>query len=253
MASSESVNREPVKTQHEAVLIRLRGMIIAGRFAPRAKLQEVALAEELGVSRTPVRLALQALAQEGLLIYSPQRGFAVRGFTMKEIADAIDVRGRLEAMACRAVAGRGLTAATRQRLETNLQDTEALVRLPGFAAADVDAWARLNGEFHHIFVTEAGNQMIARCIRQIDAIPLAGAGMIATTMDNVQLIFEYVRDALTMHRWVVDAVCGGDGARAEVLMIEHVYQGGERLRRDVLERAQHRAEPAWAQLRLVEE
>ena len=252
MSSPTATPEGPVKTQLEAVLLRLRSMVIQGRFAPRSKLQEVAIAEELGVSRTPVRLALQALAQEGLLVYSPQRGFTVRGFTVKEISDAIEVRGRLEAMACLAVAERGLSLATQEKLERNLDDTAVLTRVPPFTPADVTAWARLNGEFHDLFIAEADNRMLETSIRQIDAIPLAGAGMTVTTVDNVQLIFEYVRDALTMHQWVFDAVRQRQGARAESLMLEHIHQGGQRLRQYLLAQSPRPAPSEWSRLRLVE-
>ena len=95
-------------TQLESVLGRLREMVLRGRFPGHAKLGEKQLAEMLGVSRTPVRLALQSLAQERLLIYSPHRGFHVRAFTSEEVVNAIELRGRLEAFACERLAGREL-------------------------------------------------------------------------------------------------------------------------------------------------
>src|SRR5262245_19433349 len=77
----------------------LRADILAGRFAQDSRVVEETIARERGVSRTPVRHALRALEQEGLLHRLPRRGYRVRSYTISEIADAIEVRGELEAMA----------------------------------------------------------------------------------------------------------------------------------------------------------
>src|SRR5688500_13000545 len=79
----------------------IRADILAGRFAQDSRVAEEMIAKERGVSRTPVRHALRALEQEGLLRRLPRRGYRVRSYTISEIADAIEVRGELEAMAAR--------------------------------------------------------------------------------------------------------------------------------------------------------
>lgn len=221
-------NAQP-KTQIEAVLARLREMILQGRFAVHSKLQEVALSEMLGVSRTPVRLALQSLAQEGLLIYSPQRGFTVRGFTVKEIVDAIDVRGRLEAFACEIVATRGLSAASRVRLEENVEETRRLVARDAHTLADVERWAALNEEFHQTIIAEANNGLISQFIEQIRRVPMASAGVSPTTPENAEQVFGYVGEAAVMHGLVLDALVNRQPARAQLLMTEHIYQGRARM------------------------
>ncbi|MEE4237763.1 MAG: GntR family transcriptional regulator, partial [Anderseniella sp.] len=70
----------------------LRNKLLAGGFPPGKKLGEVAVAEEIGVSRTLARLAMSALEHEGLLIREPNRGSRVKRFTVTEIVDAIEVR-----------------------------------------------------------------------------------------------------------------------------------------------------------------
>jgi DNA-binding FadR family transcriptional regulator len=76
-------------TQSEVALLKLRELILSGAFPPGAHLMEVPLAEDMNISRTPVRAALGALAREGLLNYTAKSGFIVRGFTVKEIVDAV--------------------------------------------------------------------------------------------------------------------------------------------------------------------
>ena len=82
-------------------------MILRGDLAPGERLAELALAERLGVSRTPIRQALPALAREGLLAAAGRRGYVVRSFSPQDVVDAIETRGLLEGLAARRVAERG--------------------------------------------------------------------------------------------------------------------------------------------------
>ncbi|MEO8542648.1 MAG: GntR family transcriptional regulator [Burkholderiaceae bacterium] len=221
--------RPAAPTQLEAVLTRLRETIMRGGFEANARLEEKQLAELLGVSRTPVRIAMQSLAQEGLLVYNPHRGFQVRAFSRQEVIDAIDVRGRLEAFGCELLAARGVSEAQAQRIHANLHETGALLHKGTHGAADVDAWARLNAAFHHLLLEPCGNALIERMIGQMHAIPMASAGVIPTTTDNVDQVFAYVGDALGMHVLVFDAIQRRQPSRAHSLMLEHIYQGRERI------------------------
>lgn len=230
--------RPTAPTQLENVLVQLRESIMRGRFASGARLEEKTLAEQLGVSRTPVRIAMQSLAQEGLLVYNPHRGFQVRAFTRQEVIDAIDVRGRLEAFACELLAGRGVPAALEAEVDQNLAETHELLAQPGHTSADVDRWAQLNESFHHLLLEGSGNGLVVSLIAQMRSIPMASAGIIPTTTNNVDEIMAYVRDAVGMHTLVFDAIRKRQPARAHNLMQEHVYQGRERILMQLETRAQ---------------
>ena len=79
------------------LLLKLREMILSGKFPPGQRLAEVRIAEMLGVSRTPVRSALATLAPRGLVVPGRGlRGFQVRTVTLKEVLDATELRGVLE-------------------------------------------------------------------------------------------------------------------------------------------------------------
>src|SRR6202050_465569 len=93
--------------KNSRVVVRIREMILHGELPPGERVREVELAAKLGVSRTPVREALSILSQEGVLTQLNTRGFVVRAFTSQEIMDAIDVRGALEGLAARMLAGPG--------------------------------------------------------------------------------------------------------------------------------------------------
>ncbi len=222
-------------THLESVLLQLREMIMRGEFPVGSRLMEIPIAQRLNVSRTPVRLALQALAQEGLLVYMPQRGFVVKAYTVKEIVDAVDVRGRLEAMACAMLAGIGLSHEQTALIERNLADTRLLAERQDFGPADAEAWRELNGFFHENIVEWSGNQSLTRMVRQFDPIPLVAARNVAATNSNLARIQYTVQQNVYMHALIFDAIRLRQAERAELLMREHVYQGREALR-EVLER-----------------
>src|SRR5947208_6323736 len=100
MAASDDVS-------HNArTLLRLREMLFKGEFQRGERLSELPLVARLGVSRTPIRLALERLAHEGLLEPSRSGGFVVREFTVDAVWHAIEVRGVLEGTAARLAAER---------------------------------------------------------------------------------------------------------------------------------------------------
>ena len=85
-----------VASQTARALFRLREVAAARRVAPGERMSELPLVARLGVSRTPIRLALERLAHIGLLNLSASGGFTVRGYTPEEALDAIEIRGVIE-------------------------------------------------------------------------------------------------------------------------------------------------------------
>ena len=88
--------------------LALRELILGGELKPGTRIAELWLVERLRVSRTPVRLALVRLAEEGLLDALPNGGYAVKDFSESDIVDAIELRGTLEGLAARFAAERGV-------------------------------------------------------------------------------------------------------------------------------------------------
>ena len=97
-------------SQSMRALLRLRELLLAGEFEAGSRMSELPLVERLGVSRTPLRLALATLEHEGLLELAPGGGYAVRSFTRKDIDHAIELRGVLEGTAARFASVSGSTA-----------------------------------------------------------------------------------------------------------------------------------------------
>jgi GntR family transcriptional regulator of vanillate catabolism len=96
-------------SQTVRALLKLRDFILSGELKPGDRISELPLVDRLGVSRTPIRMALVRLEEEGLLAAIPSGGFAVKAFSERDIYDAIEVRGALEGLAARLAAERGVT------------------------------------------------------------------------------------------------------------------------------------------------
>lgn len=221
---------QSTERQVERVTLALRQMILAGEFGPGARIAEIPLAERLGVSRTPVRMALAVLEREGLLRSAPRRGFVVREITLDEITDAFTVRGALEALACRLALERGLSADTLATLDACLAEGERMLSKGRFTADDTGRWSAMNARFHAAILQAAGNTPLAGALENVSRIPLVGAGAIAFNSLSLDVSFRYMQAAQAEHRDVVDALRTRQSARAQALIEEHAYRSGRNLR-----------------------
>ena len=107
-----------VASQTGRALVRVREMLLRGEIARGERISELPLVARLGMSRTPIRLALERLAHIGLLEATTTVGFTVREFTVAEVRDAIEVRGILEGTAARLAAERLVVTGELDRLRS---------------------------------------------------------------------------------------------------------------------------------------
>jgi len=224
-------------SQYQVVAIQLHNMIMAGDISAGSRLVETEFAKRLGVSRTPLRLALAELEKEGLLERLPTRGYRVRVFTAEEVFNAMDVRGCLEGMAARLAAEKRVDTATQGILSALLQEGDRFTNRD--AANDLFFWSDFNRRFHNSIVAAAGNGSLSAAIRFNERAPLADGGLITLGEGQADLTVEWVRRAHEDHREIADAILRGEGTRAEFLMRHHAFRSREN-RRQVLLRAQHK-------------
>lgn len=203
-------------TRSLSVMDKLREAILNGDYEAGRRLNEVHISQSLGVSRTPVRAGLQALAGEGLLDYAPNRGFTVRAFQLNEIVDAYDIRASLESIAARLAAQRGLETQERIAIENSLADGEKLLRRGSFKSGDLSAYRIINGNFHDAILFAARNRMLAEMIRICHHVPVSSSRNIVA--------FEYhdVRRRHDDHHRIYEALVARDPWQAEMLMRAHV-------------------------------
>lgn len=206
------------RTLTERAVERLRRNILMGVYAPDTHLQEIPVAEELAMSRTPVREALATLASEGLLVHAPKRGYSVRRFSLREVVEAYSVRATLEGMAARVLAERGIDEATRLELFTLLGEVDALLSARRLNPSDRDPWRRANIRFHNLLHETTDNRFLAKSLSLVRNIPLVSNAMIQW------YDYDSVRRYHDDHHAIVQAIIGRESARAEALMREHIHQ-----------------------------
>jgi GntR family transcriptional regulator of vanillate catabolism len=212
-----------MSTQMSEAVVRLREMILNGKLAPGQRVAEAPLADLLGVSRTPVRQALPLLAQEGLLVENETRGYLVRAFTGSEIADAIDVRGALEALAVQRVAERGVPKALARDLHRCLEDGDALLAKRRLEESDEAHYAEMNQRFHRLILQAADSAIITAAMERIARVPFAGPQALAFDRTRLDQMYDRLHYAHRQHHSIVDALESGQPGRADALMREHAH------------------------------
>ena len=206
-------------SQTTKATLGLRELLFEGALEPGERVPEVDLAERLGVSRTPLRLALTTLAHEGLLEPLSGGGFAVRSFTRADIADAIELRGVLEGTAARFAAERlespdellPLVEATAQ-LEDVVDDhsPDSLVR-----------YVELNDAFHDGLAALAKSDTLVRAISGVFSLPFASPGALLSSHGQSKRSREVLVVAQHHHRTLIEAIRARQGSRAEQIAHEH--------------------------------
>jgi GntR family transcriptional regulator of vanillate catabolism len=214
--------------------LALRELILAGELPPGARIAELWLVERLGVSRTPVRLALVRLAEEGLLDTLPAGGYAVRDFSEADIVDAIELRGTIEGLAARFAAERGVRPALLSEARECLRRIDDALAAPALTDETFSVYVAQNARFHALLAEMAGSPLLARQLDKAKALPFASPnGFVLAQAAGPQ-----ARDVLVVaqeqHRMVIEAIAQREGARAEALMREHA-----RIARRNLQQALH--------------
>jgi len=195
---------------------RLRESILAGDIGAGERVNEARLSLRLGVSRTPTRAALHALAAEGLLDYETNRGFTVRSYSDASIVEAFEIRAVLEGLACRLAAERAPDATITAAFNHALAEGDAIVEAFRGTQEQMEAYRRMNIAFHSAVITAAENQMLE------DTLRLALARPASSLRNIVSFTQTQVRRRHDDHHRIFDAILGGEGWRAELLMREHV-------------------------------
>ncbi len=175
----------------ERVYETLRGSIISGRFAPGERLVENDLAEDLGVSRAPVREAFRKLADEQLVEERPRYGTYVREFSAKDFVDTYNLVSAIESLAVRLIV----------RQQSSLQPLESIVDRMSEAAerGDLHRVVEIELEFHRQLCSAAGNYQLDNVFRLLSGM----AGM-ALSLDDAT--YEDIRQIAAEHRPLVDTL-----------------------------------------------
>jgi len=211
-----------MQSQQSRVLVQLRDLILKGEFAPGERLAEIPIAERLGSSRTPVRLAFATLEQEGLVQLSPSGGYVMRAFTRKEIDDAIGVRGVLEGMAARLVAENGLTREMSADLYECLKLGDEALKEPEMTIDAYADYVEMNNQFHKLLLDFAGNAALTRAMELNNRLPFAAASATLPMHSAAGDGRQWLLITHNQHRAILHAIERREGTRAQAVAIEHV-------------------------------
>lgn len=200
-----------LKTASARVYEQVRNQITAGAHKVGDRLTEGALAEQYGVSRTPVREALRRLASEGFLEISPHAGALVKGWSKREVREVFETRAHLESMAA-GLAARHATSEDVLTLQNQCSVMEELSQMP---KRDVPRLSENNRAFHAEILRIAGNRRLAEIALNLMDLGFLVRSFTTFGQDN---ILRSCRD----HRNLVTAIREGDERWAEAIMRSHI-------------------------------
>lgn len=211
--------RETRASQTTKAKLGIRELVFEGELAPGQRVPEIALAERLGISRTPLRIALESLAHEGLLQPVASGGFVVRSFTRADIDDAIELRGVLEGTAARFAAERLESPEELAPLVEAAEGLDGVVR--DLSPETIGSYVELNDAYHAALVVLAKSPTLARAIAQTVVLPFASPGALLSSQAVLPRFREILLVAQHQHLALIDAIRAGHSARAEAVGREH--------------------------------
>lgn len=200
---------------------RIRELIVEGALPPGARVAEAAIAERLGVSRTPVRNALPALASEGLLEPAGKRGFAVRNFTVEDSYRATEIRCVLEGYAARELASREDRGPIVSQLRETIGEGDKIFAKGHVVKDDEDAYATMNRRFHDLIVGGARDPLLSDLIHRVYSVPFVAPNVVAFKRIPLEEIYPILMSGHHQHHAIVDAIEEGQADLAETLMRGH--------------------------------
>jgi DNA-binding GntR family transcriptional regulator len=200
-----------------ALKVELERLIFQGKIKAGERVNESTLAAHFRTSRGPLREALQALGEQGLISFARNRGAYVRQLPLEEAEELYDLRAALDDEVGRKLAGK-LSEAQNRSLEQVVEEMEANVK-----ANDIASYYPNNLKFHNLLVVYAGNKRLAdvyrRIIRELHLFRLQGLYASGAAMSNAE------------HAFILRAIQTGDAEGAAQAMRGHIEAARLRMRK----------------------
>ncbi|MGB9885762.1 MAG: GntR family transcriptional regulator [Moorellales bacterium] len=216
MGKLQPIEVESVRPLRELVFEALRDAIVNGTLAPGERLMEVQLAEELGVSRTPVREAIRRLELEGYVVTVPRKGAYVAGISAKDVAEVFEIRAALEGLAAELAAER-ITEEELEELERRLHRVAVCVE-----EGDLEALVEADTQFHEVLYRASRNRRLSQIIGHLrEQIQRFRASSLATPGRRYETLEE--------HKKIVEALAKRNAALARRLAEQHIENAENRL------------------------
>jgi DNA-binding GntR family transcriptional regulator len=210
------MNRIAPTALYQEVAERLRQRIFAHELTPGTWIDEQKLAEQYGISRTPLREALKVLASEGLVELKPRRGCYVTEISRQDLDDIFPLIALLE--------GRCAAEAVDRAKPADIAMLKAIHNRLEAAARDgrIDAFFEANQEFHRQIQDLAGNRWLLTVIQDLRTV-LKLSRLHSLSLEG------RLQQSLDEHRLIMAALESGEAGRAEKTMHDHLLSGREAL------------------------
>lgn len=205
----------------QQVVAQLRKMIMTGDIQPGEKISEASISGMIGLSRTPVRMALARLEMDGLIEKREGRGYTVREVKLADLENAVQVRGMLEGAAASYMARNGISRQAKRLVKESLSMSQSIVDKVEINEADLELYQDANTLFHETIMDQCGNEYVGMSYDRIRHLPMLALGLFDFKIDQVDRERMRITVAHSQHTIVMDAIERGDALRAEMMMREH--------------------------------
>ena len=206
MLNFDIQNHKPLR---EMVYEELKMQILKGSIIPGTRMMEVELAEEMGVSRTPIREAIRKLEKEGLVTIEPRRGAYASMISTEDMVEILEVRQDLEGLAAYFAADRMEKSQMEELRQVSNSYNEAVKE------GNMEAMIKHDTRFHHIIVESCRNKILVQMIEQLQELVLRFRYIY---YDN----FKRAENMPEEHEAIVAAIAEGDADKARAAADIHI-------------------------------
>lgn len=208
------IDMDTYKPLREIVFKTMREAILNGDFKPGQRLMEVQLAEQMGVSRTPVREAIRKLELEGLVIMVPRKGAYVAGLSVEDIEEVLEIREVLEGLAANLAA---IRASDEEILKLN-----NIIKLFSLAAKnrDIDSLIKYDIKFHDTIYHASRNKRLLQMINALQEQVQRFRVAYISQFDNGEMLLEE-------HEKIFEAISNRNGEKARDAAGFHISHSEE--------------------------
>jgi len=206
MLNLDLQNHRPLR---EIVYEELKRQIMVGEIAPGTRMMEVDLAEDMGVSRTPVREAIRKLEKEGLVTIEPRRGAYASEISIKDMLDVLEVRQNLEGMAAALAASKVTEEEKRDFIKANEDYKKAIIN------GNTEEIIKHDEHFHQLIVNYSNNKTLTQLLSQVQELALRFRYIYYDDFSR------YERMPIE-HEEIEAAILSGDIEKAKIVAEEHV-------------------------------
>lgn len=197
----------------ERAYTAIKKAILGEKFKPGQLLSEKVLIDFLGMSKTPIKSALERLEAEGFVFVSPKQGILVKELSSTKVNDIFQLRVALESFVCQLLAGR-LNKEQEQRVETNLAEQETFMRI-----RDEEGFTKADSDFHLLLCEFSGNAEIYQVMHNYQA------HLYRFALNVIRRVENRMEVSLQDHHAIYEALLQGNGEEAQRLMKSHLLYG----------------------------